>query len=164
MHYNVSHDRGRKSPQYVAGKGHPHTCKEKNTTIKNINTKQLNSLKMHSFITLTWVMTVDEKDLSLLREKGHHTPAKIKIQQLKNKQRIIKFTQNALFFTLTHYNVSHDCGRKRPQSVARKGLPHTCKEKNTTINNTNTEQLNSLKMHSFSLLHTITLVDRKSVV
>ena len=103
-------------------------------------------------------MTVDEKDLSLLREKGHHTPAKIKIQQLKNKQRIIKFTQNALFFTLTHYNVSHDRGRKRPQSVAGKGLPHTCKEKNTTIKNTNTEQLNSRKMHSFSLFHTITLV------
>ena len=102
-HYNASHDHGRKRPQYVAGKGLPHTCKEKNTTIKK-------------------------------------------------QQRIIKHPQNALFFTLKYYNVSQDCGRKRPQSVAGKGLPHTCKEKNTTIKNTNTEQLNALKMHSFITL------------
>ena len=113
---------------------------------------------MHSFSllhTITRVKTVDEKGISMLLEKGHHTPAKIKIQQLKNKHRIIKFTQNAFFITLTHYNASHDHGRKRPQYVAGKGPSHTCKEKNTTIKNTNTEQLNSLKMHSFSLLHTI---------
>ena len=61
-----------------------------------------------------------------------------------------------VFFTLTHYNVRHDHERKRPHSVAGKGHLHTCKEKNTTIKNTNTEQLISLKMHSFSLLHTIT--------
>ena len=77
----MSHDPGRKRPQSVAGKGPSHTCKEKNTTIKNINTKQLNSLKMHSFSLLhiiTLVMTVDEKGISMLLEKGHHTPAKIK--------------------------------------------------------------------------------------
>ena len=82
----MSHDHGRKRPQSVAGKGPSHTCKEKNTTIKNTTTEQLNSLKMHSFSllhTLTRVTTVEEKDLSLLREKGHHTPAKRKIQQLK---------------------------------------------------------------------------------
>ena len=85
-HYNASHHHGRKTPQYVAGKGPSHTCKEKNTTIKNTNTEQLNSLKMHSFSllrTITRVKTVEGKDLSLLREKGTHTYAKRKIQQLK---------------------------------------------------------------------------------
>ena len=69
-YYNASHDHGRKRPQFVAGKGHPHTCKEKNTTIKNTNTVQLNSLKMHSFSllrTITLVKTMEGKDLSLLR-------------------------------------------------------------------------------------------------
>ena len=44
---------------------------------------------MHSFSllhTITRVMTVDEKGISTLLEKGHHTPAKIKIQQLKNNR------------------------------------------------------------------------------
>ena len=41
-------------------------------------------------------------------------------------------------------------------SVAGKGHLHTCKEKNTTLKNTIPDPLNSLKMHSFSLLRTIT--------
>jgi len=98
-HYNVRRDHGRKRPQSVAGKGPSHTSKEKNTTIKNTNTEQLISLKMHSFSllhTVTLVTTMEGKDLSLLREKGTNTPAKIKIQQLKNKQRIIKHTNSPL--------------------------------------------------------------------
>ena len=90
-HYNATHEGGRKGHQYVPGKGQPHTCKEKNKTLK------------------------------------------------KHQHRIIKLTQNAFFFTLTHYNASHDSGRKRHQSVTGKGQPHTCKEKNKTLKNTNTE-------------------------
>jgi len=69
----VRRDRGRKRPHSVAGKGQSHTCKEKNTTIKNTNTEQLNSLKMHSFSllhTITLVTIVEEKDLSLLRKRA----------------------------------------------------------------------------------------------
>ena len=65
---------------------------------------------MHSFITLTHYNASHEgeiKDLSILWEKGNHTPAKRTIQHLKN---------------------------------------------------TKTESLNSLKMHSVLLLHTITRV------
>jgi len=72
---------------------------------------------------------VEEKDLSMLWEKGNHTPAKRKVQQLKNKQRIIKHIHDVFFFTLTHYNASHDRGRKMHQSVVGKWQPHTCKEK-----------------------------------
>ena len=72
---------------------------------------------------------MEGKDLSLLRENGHHTPAKRKIQQLKNKHRTIKLTQNPFFFTLTHYYLRRDRGRKRPHSVAGKGHPHTYREK-----------------------------------
>ena len=38
---------------------------------------------------------------------------------------IVKLTQNAFFFTLTHYNASHDRGRKLHQSVTGKGQPIT---------------------------------------
>ena len=44
---------------------------------------------MHYFFTLhtiTRVTTVEEKCISLLREKGHHTPAKIKNQLLKKNR------------------------------------------------------------------------------
>ena len=84
-HYNAGHDFGRKKPQSVAGKEQPHTCKEKNITLK------------------------------------------------KHQHRIIKLTQNAFFFTLTHYNTSHDCGRKMHQPVTGKGPSHTSKDKKTTI-------------------------------
>ena len=62
-----------------------------------------------------------------------------KYNTFKHQHRIIKLTQNAFVFTLIHYNVIHDRARKRPQSVAGKGLPHTWKEKNTTLLNTNTK-------------------------
>ena len=116
-------DLGRKELS-VAGKGPSHTCKEKNTTIKNTNTEQLNSLKMHSFSllsTITRVTTVEEKYISLLWEKGNqpHTCKEknttIK-KQLKNDI-IVKLTQNAFFFTLTHYNAGHDPGRKMHRFV-----------------------------------------------
>ena len=44
---------------------------------------------MHSFSllrTITLVTTMEGKDLSLLWEKGTHTPAKRKIHQLKNNR------------------------------------------------------------------------------
>ena len=91
---------------------------------------------MYSFSlqhTIPRVTSVEEKDIGLLREKGYHTPATRKVQQLKNKKRIIKHTHDVFFFTLTHYTASHDRGRKRHQYVAGKGQPHTCKEKNTTL-------------------------------
>ena len=69
----------------------------------------------------------------MLQEKGYHTHAKRKIQQLKNKQRLIKFTQNAFFITLTHYNASHEGGGKRQQSVTGNGHTHTYNEKNKTL-------------------------------
>ena len=58
-------------------------------------------------------------------------------------------------FSLLHTITLVTTVEERPQYVAGIGPSHTCKEKNTTIKNTNTEQLNSLKMHSFSLLRTI---------
>ena len=67
--------------------------------------------------TIPRVTTVEEKDIGMLREKGYHTPAKRKIQHLKHQHRIIKLTQNAFFFTLTHYNEGHDRRRKLYQSV-----------------------------------------------
>jgi len=43
-------------------------------------------------------MTVEEKGISMLIEKGHHTPAKRKLQQLTNKQRIIKHTHDVFCY------------------------------------------------------------------
>ena len=37
-------------------------------------------------------MTVDEKGISMLLEKGHHTPAKIKKQLLKKNRQNIQHT------------------------------------------------------------------------
>ena len=78
-------------------------------------------------------MTVDEKGISMLLEKGHLTPAKIKKKLLKKTGQInnilIKRTQNSFFFTLTHYNASHDHGRKRPVCCGKRTPTHLQREK-----------------------------------
>ena len=58
--------------------------------------------------TILRVTTVEEKDIGMLREKGYHTPTMRKVQQLKNKKRIIQHTHDVFSFTLTHYTASHD--------------------------------------------------------
>ena len=82
--------------------------------------------------TIPRVTTVEEKDNGMLREKGYHTPAKRKIQHLKHQHRIIKLTQNAFFFTLTHYDANHDRGRKNIGLLQEKSN-HTPAKRKTTI-------------------------------
>ena len=94
---------------------------------------------MHSFSllhTITRLTKVEEKRQQSVTGKEQPHTCKEKNKTLKKHQhRIIKLTQNAFLFILTHYNASHDSGRKRHQSVTGKGQPHTCKEKNKTLKN-----------------------------
>ena len=86
-HYNATHEGGRKRHQSVTGNGQPHTYKEKNKTLKKHQHRIIKLTQMHSFSllhTITRVTTLEEKSISLLREKGNHTHAKKKIQHLKN--------------------------------------------------------------------------------
>ena len=132
-HYNSSHEGGRKRHQYVVGKGQPHTCKEKNTTLKKHQHRIIkHTHDVFSFTLTHYTASHDRwrKRHRYVAGKGLTHTCKEKNKTLKKHQhRIIKLTQNAFFFTLTHYNEGHDRRRKLYQSVTWIGPPNTRKEK-----------------------------------